>query len=222
MSRLSTVGGIQQELAIRLNEVSADEADVYLTWINTTTFDIGNSLDNPRWLEASSYLTTSAGTRNYGLANDFSNMYSVKIPSQDIKLSYVPKEQFDALQPSATESGIPSIYTIYQEDIEFYPSPNSTLNVEYRYAKGLDTVSAASAVLPIPENYAELYINKGVAYGLERRGDYGQAAILHKRYDALLDKMNQDLKSIESKRIKSVREFRRSAPGADKLINFLG
>lgn len=217
MSRLSSVGGIQQELAVRLNEVSADEADVYLTWINTTTFDIGNSLTNPRYLEASSYLTTSSGTRNYSLASNFAQMYDMTIPGQSVKLSYVPKEQLDALRPSA-QTGVPTLYTIFQENLELADTPNGSYDVYYRYAKTLDTVSAASAALPIPEAYAELYINKGVAYGLERRGDYQQAQILHKRYNDLLETMDQDMKSIEAKRMKSVREFRNTKSN-DPIVN---
>ena len=213
------VSSIQKEIGIRLNEVSADEASVYLNWINLTTNDIGLSLTNNRYLEASAYDTTSSGTRTYGLPSDFSAMYSVRIPAYDIKLTYVPKEQFDALQPSATESGIPTRYTIWDEEIEFYPSPNGSLDIYYNYIKNLAAVSAGTSDIPVPDSYIELYINKGTQYGLERRGDYQQAAILEKRYDGLLQKMNEDVKSVESKRMKDVREFHRGNKSSDPIVN---
>lgn len=223
MSTLSSVGTIQRELAVRLNEVSADEADVYLGWINATSQDISLNLDNVRYLEASADRTLSSGTRIYALPSDFSQMYSVTLPASDTKLTFVPKAQFDALQPSATEGGDPTLYTIYLENIEFYPSPNSSRTVHYNYAKVFSDVSAASAALPIPNAYLEMYVNRGVAYGLERRGDFLQAQIFHNRYEALLVKMNQDLKSVESLRMKSIREFRGSNNGLDdKIINFRG
>ncbi len=221
MSQISSVGGIQAEIAIRLNEVSSDEADNYLNWINLTTQDISLNLTNPRYIQASTYLTTSAGTRHYSLTSDFSQMYSVTIPSENRKLSFIPKEQFDTLNPSATQAGIPSVYTIFQEDIEFAPQPSESLDVYYRYAKTFGTVSAASATLPIPTAYLEMYVNRGVAFGLERRGDFNQAAIFHKRYMDLLDLMNQDMVSIESKRMKNIREFNGSHSN-DKLSNFIG
>lgn len=217
MSRISSVGGIQAELAVRLNEVSADEADTYLNWINLITQDISLNLTNPRYLEASAYLTTSSGTRNYSLASDFSQMYDMTIPSQNVKLTFIPKEQYDTLITSNT-TGAPQIYTIYQEALELGPTPNSSLDIYYRYAKTLGAVSAASAALPIPEAYLEMYINRGVAYGLERRGDYSQAQVFHKRYNDLLDKMNSDMKSIEAKRMKSIREFR-GTHSNDPVIN---
>lgn len=208
MSILSSVGAVQQELAVRLNEVSADEADVYLTWINLTTQDIGNTLTNPRYLEASARITVSSGTRNYALSGNFQSMYDVSIPQYNTKVTYVPKEQFDALSPSATNGGIPTIYTIFQEGIEFYPQPNASFDIYYRFTKSLPNLSASTSDLPIPTDFTELYVNKGVAYGLERRGDYANAQIFHKRYKDLLDKMNDNLKSIESKRMKNIREFR--------------
>lgn len=218
MALLSSVGTIQREIAVRLNEVSADEADTYLTWMNMTSQDITLNLTNVRYLQASADRTLSSGTRLYALPSDFSQMYSVTIPSQNTKLTFVPKEQFDALQPSATTTGIPSRYTVYLENAEFYPTPNSSLTVHYNYAKSFSDVSAASAAMPIPTAYLEMYVDKGVQFGLERRGDYQQAAIMAKRYDQLMDKMNQDMVSIESKRMKSIREFTGSKTN-DPIVN---
>lgn len=215
---MSLVSSVQKEIAVRLNEVSADEASVYLGWINLTTQDIGNSLTNTRYLEASAYDTTSAGTRLYDLPSDFSSMYSVIIPAHNVKLGYVPKQEFDALQPSATAQGIPTRYTIYKEDIEFYPTPNGSLDVYYSYNKALGSVSAGTSDIPVPEAYLELYVNKGVQYGLERRGDYQQALVMERRYEKLLQKMNEDIKSAESKRMKNSRDFRISKSG-DPIVN---
>jgi hypothetical protein len=217
-SLLSSVGTIQEELAIRLNEVSADEAATYLGWINQTTQDIAFSFANTvPFLETSAEFTLSAGTRNYSLASNFDTMYSVIIPESDVKLTYVTKNEFDAIQPSASEQGIPSIYTIYQGAIEYYPVPGSSLTVRQYYNSTVPTVSAASATPPIPAAFNELYVLRGQQMGLERRGDYNQAQIVERRYEQMKQKFVQTLKTLGIKRIKDIREFRRSS--SDPIVN---
>lgn len=207
MAYLSSVGTIQEEIATRLNETSATEADNYLRWINLTNQDIAVSFQNARWLETSANQTVSASTRIYSLPSDFVAMYSVWDETNGWKLQYVTKQEFDAAMLSG-QTGNPTRYTLNDNSIEFYPTPAQSNTYRYEYRKTLSDVSAASASLPIPTRYLEMYVFKGVQYGLERRGDYIQATVFEGRYNNMLEKMKQELKDTGIKRMKSGREFR--------------
>lgn len=207
MASLSSVGTIQAEIATRLNEVSATEADTYLNWINLTTQDIATQYQLGRWLETSANRTVSSGTRIYAVPSDLVAMYSIYDETNGWKLSYVTKQEYDASHISSN-TGNPTRYTINMENIEFDPTPGSSITYRYEYRKTLLDVSAASASLPIPTRYLEMYVFKGLQYGLERRGDYNQSAKYDALYQNMLQRMINELKDVGAKRIKSGREFR--------------
>ena len=125
---VSSAGTIAEEIATRLGEVSADNENVYKTWINLGLRDIGNTVPNAPFLQASADVTLSSGTRIYTLSAAVSKMNSVTLPAADITLTYLEPEQFDILQPSATEGGNPTVYTLRGignplPTIEYYPQP---------------------------------------------------------------------------------------------------
>ena len=75
---VSTVGGILEEAAIRLNEVSADEENYYLNWVNLCTKDIALSFPTAPFNYTSADRTLSASTRQYtNLPSDFEKMITI-------------------------------------------------------------------------------------------------------------------------------------------------
>ena len=211
---ISSSGTIAEEIARRLNEVSADNEDAYKGWINLGLRDIGNTVPNAPFLQTSADVTLSSGTRIYNLSATFSKMNSVTLPAADITLTYLEPEQFDILQPSATEGGNPTIYTLRGignplPTIEYYPQPGSAVTMHFNFQKVLTTISAFSAIPELPERYFELLVLYGESRGLRRRGLRGDAAQVEQEYEVLKEKMRQDLLSQTTgmSRIKNGREF---------------
>jgi len=216
---ISSVGNIMEEAATRLNEVSADESDVYSNWVNLCTRDIQLSFPQAPFLYASADRTLSASTRQYtNLPSDFEKMITIVYPAGDVKMKYLTEEEFTALQPSASETGTPSVFTIHgaeaaaNQQVEFYPVPGSALTVNYQYRRLLTDVSAQSAAPPIPIKWRELYVLYLEKMGLRRREDYTQAELVEAKYEQMKQQMIDDFKrrTEEPWRIKSIREFTQS------------
>jgi len=216
MSIVSTTGTIREEIAYRLNEAESDNTDFYNNAINLGLQDIENTFPKAPFLQLSADRTLSSGTRIYAnMPTDLSKLNGVIYPAGDVKLTYLSPEEFDALQPSATEGGTPTIYTLRgagsSAEINFYPVPNSNLTVHYDYQKAVGSVSLASAIPGIPLKYFELLCLFGEYRGLARRGLRVEAREVREEYESMKEKMIEDLMSrtTENGRIRSSREFGR-------------
>ena len=223
---VSSAGTIAEEIARRLNEVSADNEDAYKGWINLGIRDIGNTVPNAPFLQTSADRTLSSGTRIYSLPADWGKMNTVTYPAGDTTLAYLEPEQFDILQPSASEGGNPTVYTLRgvgnsSPRIEFYPSIAASITLHYDYQKVMTTVSAFSAVPDVPERYFELLVLYGESRGLRRRGLRADAAQVEQEYELLKEKMRQDLLSQTTGmvRIKNGREFAGRGYFSDPIKN---
>jgi len=224
-----TVNDVFDELADRLHEVSADEANSYRTGINLCTRDIAISFPNAPFNYVSADRTLSSGTRLYvNFPSDFDRLINVVDPTNDTKLKFLPEDQFNQIQPSASEQGNPTIYTLHgatdtaNTQIEFYPVPGSSITVNYQYRKLPVTVSTASAALPIPNKYVELYNLFGEARGRRRNEEFQEASIIEAKYEQEKQKMISDFKRMteESWSTKSIREFTKSnLRHSDDIVN---
>lgn len=227
MAVVSSTGTIIEEVAERLRKFEAKDEDFYLTEINLGLRDIQNSFPNAPFLQTSADRTLSSGTRIYATPTDFEKMNTVTYPAGDVKLGYLHPEEFDILQPSASESGTPTIYTVRGQGsnarLEFYPSPGSSLTLHYDYTKELPVVSAFSSTPEIPERYYELLILFAENRGLRRNGLYPEAREIAKEYELMKERMKADLliQSNENARIRSVREFQQSRSVYDDPIKNL-
>lgn len=208
---LSTVGTLMSEIADRLNILSASEEDNIVRDINNCTFDVQASFPNAPFLQTSARYTLSAGTSEYALASDLEKMYSIRYPDGNIKLVFLPTEQFDTFIPDSALSGSPTIYTIINSgtSIKYAPIPNAAIDIEQRYQRRLGTVSAESATPPLPTKYLELYALYGEFRGLRRQQRYQEAASVEVEYERKKKTMIDDLNEMTSENIniRSVREF---------------
>ena len=212
----TTARDVYDELASRLHEVSADEDVFYRTGINLCTRDIAISFPNAPFYYVSTDRTLSSGTRLYtNLPTDYEKMINVVIPINDNKLKYLTEEEFDAIQPSASETGSPTVYTLHgslttgSTQIEFYPVPGTAITLNYQYRSLPIFTSATSASLQIPSKYAELYVLYGEMRGRRRNEEFQEALLVEQKYEALKQQMMMDFKRMteEPWRIKSIREF---------------
>jgi len=215
MSReISSVDTIVAEVASRLNVLSASEEDNIITDINGCTFDVQRTFPQAPFLQTSTAQTLSAGYSEYAGDSDFEKMYSILNITDDIKMTYLPPEQFDSLVVDATTSGSPAIYTIINggTSIKYAPIPGQATDIVKRYQKLLGTVSAQSATPPLPTKYNELYCLYGEMKGLRRQQRYQEAREVKNDYDELKAIMIKDLSDMTSENIpiRSVREFKSS------------
>lgn len=220
MARISSVGGIQSEIARRLNEISADHADKYLDWINLAQEDMTAEFPRAPWLETSAVLAMASGANKWQLSSIDSNLrqiYDVRISAHDAKPAFVPQETFNAMDPKPSDTGVPSIYSVYNDEIYFYPVPTDTYGAQIDYQSDIVTVSAASAVPGIPTQFLEGVILYSWAQGLYVREDYQQAQMIEQKYQRYLAKMKRDLKQrvLEARKMISIREIQ----AANKVYN---
>lgn len=220
---LSSTQVICDEIGSRLNE--AVDNDQFTKWVNLCTYDVQLDFPNAPFLRASADRTLSSGTRQYAVETDYEKMNSISYPGGDVKLTYLPPQQFDMLQPSASESGTPSIYTIRGNDssaiIEYYPSPGSSIIVHEEYDKLMVSVASGATTPPLPKKYWELYVHYGHKMGLLRRGEYGNAQTVDQQYQVMKEKMRQDLlyRTTEPLRIRGTRDFTGGRNTSDPIGN---
>jgi len=212
MSLISTVGGLQHDIGRKLGEVSANNADKYLDWINEGMDDLAARFPRATWLETSAVLTLGAASRKYQTSSinaSILHVHDIGISAETVKLKYLDKDTFDALDPKPDDSGTPTVYTIYNDEIEFYPVPNSNYGAQVNFSVGATSVSAASATPDVPRRFLKALTFYSWMQGLYTREDFNEAQVVEAKYEAEVQKIKQTLKqkSLEAKRMISVREI---------------
>lgn len=200
------------QLARKLQEVSADEADKYLDYINEGQQDIATYFPDAPWLQASAVLTLANGTNRWQLSSINSSIrqiYDVSISAQNTKLQFVDPETFDDLTQQSGDTGIPSVYTVYNSEIVFHPIPDNDYGAQVKYGKNITTVSAASATFDFPKRFMEGIILYGWAQGLYDREDYEYAPLVEQKYQAWIARVKKELRKVVlgKKRMLGVREI---------------
>ncbi len=200
MAFISSTGSIRTEIALRLNEAESDNTSTYTGWINLAMRDITNTFGFAPFLYASANQALTAGTRFYtmsAIASDFEKMNTLTYPGGDVTLQYLSPQDFDILQPSATETGVPKIYTLRGQGVnaqlEVFPVPGGGVTLNFDYQKEIPTVSVASAVPEIPEKYLEALVLYGESLGLRRRGRSAEAMQIRNEYERMKQQMIKDL-----------------------------
>ena len=214
MPFVSSVNGLQEEIARRLNEssISADHGDKYTTYINFAMEDIATHFPKAPWLQSSAVLTLAAATRTWqtsSIGSDIRHVFDVRISAQNSKLQYFDPVAFDQLDPKPEDAGIPTLYTVFNDEITFYPTPDADYGAQVRYFKGVTQVSAASAVPELPRQFLQGVILYGWALGLQEREDFDTSMIIEQKYQVWMDRVKKELKKIskDSKRMLSIREI---------------
>lgn len=213
-SQVSAVQGIRDEIAGRLNEIESDNTDQYNLWINLGLRDVALSFPNAPFLQTSANFTLSSGQRIYtNIVTSAERINQITIPQTQTKVNYVSPEQFDIIAPSATQGGMPTIWTcrglVSNGTFEFYPVPGSTYSAFVDYEMSIATVSASTDKPNIPVKYYELLVMYGESRGLRRQKRYDTARQVDADYQMLKQRMMEDLlrQTSQMGRIMSVREL---------------
>lgn len=203
------------QIARKLQEVSADEGDKYLDYINNAQQDIASNFPQAPWLQASAVLTLANGTDRWQLSSINSSLrqiYDVGISAQNVKLQFVNPETFDDLTQQSGDTGVPTVFTVYNNEIRFHPIPDNNYGAQVKYRKNPTMVSAASATFDFPRPYVEGVILYSWAQGLYDREDYEYAPLVEQKYQIWLAKVKKELKRVVQgkKRMIGVREIQAS------------
>lgn len=94
-----------------------------MDYLNYTVVDICNK---SRWwfLEATKTYAPVAGQATYALPSNFDKMAS-KPRYTGAQLVYISPDDLDRQVPDRSTSGTPTNYTIWNDNLEFYPTPSS-------------------------------------------------------------------------------------------------
>ncbi len=212
MADVSTVGGVMVQIARKLQEVSADEGDKYLDYINTGMQDLANYFPDAPWLQASAVLTLANGSDRWQLSSINSSIrqvYDVGISAQNVKLSFLDPETFDDLTQQSGDTGVPTVFTVYNSEIRFHPIPDNNYGAQVKFGKNVTTVSAASATFDFPKLFVEGVTLYCWAQGLYDREDYEYAPLVEQKYQAWIAKVKKELRKVVlgKKRMIGVREI---------------
>jgi len=214
MSLISSNNGLQEEIALRLNETktSANRADRYLNWINLAMQDIHTTFPRAPWLQTSGVSDLIAGDRELELSSwgtDVRGTLSLRISSQNRKLRYVPPETLDIMDPDPDDTGVPSVYTVYDDKLILYPTADAGYEAQLKYYRDSVTMSAASAIPFVPLKYLEAVVYFGLSRGLYLREDYNEAAAMEQKYNDFVDRMRKDMERFDkgSQRFTTTREL---------------
>lgn len=214
MSLISTNNGLQEEIALRLNETdtSANRADRYVNWINLAMQDMHTTFPRAPWLHAAANNDLAAGDRELLIsswATDIRGTFSLRISSEDRKLRYLPPEQMDLQDPDPSETGKPTLYTVFNDTLILYPTCDGAYQLQMKYYRDSVTMSAASAVPFLPLKYLEGIIHYGVAKGLYLREDYNEAAVMEQKYNDFVDRVRKDMERFDkgAQRFTTTREL---------------
>lgn len=226
MSLISTVGTLQQDIARKLGTVSSNTgwADKCLEWLNDGIEDLTDVWPDAPWKQASAVLSLSVGVDRYlisSIASDISDFKDVRISAQNVALRYLPPDQFRAQRPQPLVNGVPRVFTMFGDYFMVDPLPATADGAQIDYLKDAPTVSAASAVPPIPRRFIRTLALYGQLQGLYDREDYSQAAQIEAKYEAAKAKIRRRLKRrvMQQRRMVSVREIQANNRGYNDEIS---
>ncbi len=146
MANLATYEDIIADIKDKFGRKSAafgSDTDTSIrSWIWQFEADIYSRKNWP-FLKATGTITTTSGTQDYVLANDydFGSLYSVYDETNLNPLGMANVEYHDYIDPAGSASGTPDYFFLWGVDsnniqeISFYPIPGGIHTIKYRYTK---------------------------------------------------------------------------------------
>lgn len=123
-------------------------------------------------------ISTTSGVSTYALPSDFGRIISISDTDLNDPIESLDMRTFDDL---TVESGQPYFYTIIQGNINLYPTPNGTYNLQLRYYTLPTTLSSSGTVVdPVtPEDYDNILVDYALSKAYAAEHDY-KAADYHR------------------------------------------
>ena len=165
---------------------------IALDWLNRIVKDISAMQESYhwRWLEKTSTFNTVASQLSYDLPSDIDGykVLSLKQTTTDVKLYYIPQEEFNRLYPDPTQhTGNTICYTLYANAIRLYPTPSGAIEMTMRFVKTITALADGSGVTDIPAKYDEIVLH----------GAMSKAYKFDKRLNESVDSYNKYLTGVE-------------------------
>lgn len=177
----------------------------YKTWVRARLDDTAYSDSNltqfindanryicnaERWsfMEATQSPTIAQAGTTFSFAADYQAGISLRVVSPDAsagQLPFMPYEQFDLAYPdtSALSQTGPSVWTTFGGAAIVGPAPmDQTYTFAFRYLKSPTTLSGASDVVDIPDDFSEVLVLGTLARCLMANDNYDQAQIIQQEF----------------------------------------
>lgn len=200
MATGSTLAEIRSNVTDLLGKSDATTTNRITKWINLGQSDF---ILRELWpfREATGTLATVAGTQEYDLSTNFSdldegNIISVSIQGSNAsKLVYWPYNQLRNDYPDfdAEAQSVPTRYYIKAGQIGFWPAPNDAYTIAIDYYKIPVELSADSDQTIIPVNYRESLMHYALSLEHDFNTDPDLAIKAMNRYENIVTLARQNL-----------------------------
>lgn len=171
----TTYRDIQDNTLALISKSDSTTRNRIKTWINLGYQDFINRELWP-FREVTDTIATVAGTQEYTLTTEFSNIDNSNIASVTVqgasarRLAYKPFNQLRISQPDLDQEGtsLPEYYYLKASKIGFWPSPNDAYTITVDYYKIPTELSSDSDEPIIPQAYREALLQ----YALSMEHDF--------------------------------------------------
>lgn len=202
MSASSTYEEIQDRTLDLLGKSDATTRNRVKNWIN---FGYHNFVLRELWpfRETTGTLNTVAGTQEYGLSTNFTDLDAQNIISVAIqgashrKLPYFPYNQLRASEPDFDNEGqgLPEYYYIKGGNIGFWPEPGAIYSVAIDYFKVPTELSADADEPDIPIAYRQALVQFALSKEHDFNTDPDLAQKAMNEYEQTVELARQNLLS---------------------------
>lgn len=192
-----TLGEIRTAVRERLDDPTFETQKID-RWANWVIQDIYARCELP-FMKESATFTTISGQQAYPLssvANDIGRVRSVIDMTNEYTLQYVDNialnEKYKDMSDDGNDS--PTMWTITDDSIILYPTPDDTYTIKVFYKKTPSLLSVSTDVAEIPDRYAEIIVLGVYQKAHEWNDDYDYAAVIERQYEQKIIKMLNDYK----------------------------
>jgi hypothetical protein len=160
-------------------------------WVNEAQRELAREVEAPEFQETQT-IPMVPGTYKYTLPANFLRVQDIVYELLSTRLRPVDQQQFDLTAP-ALVSGPPQIYTLYQNQLWLYPSPNSADSLLMRYMKGPPALVSDSDVPLLNQDYLQLLADYALARAFAAEDDIEAAQFHQGRYEKDRDAYASDV-----------------------------
>lgn len=199
MANTYTVATYQARTRVKLNRTSYDSTKL-IQFADEANKEICN---NRRWrfMEKTTTLSLVLGTTDYDMPTDYQAAINLTITDPDSyakRLRYIPYESFDREwpDPTALTKTTPDVWMVFGSKIIVGPAaPDQSYTARLRYLKNPSVITAATDLVDVPDEFAELMVLGMYRRALEASDNFNQAQVVAQEWEALMDQMDDRLQS---------------------------
>ncbi len=161
------------------------------TWVNEGQFQIAREVEANEFQETEE-LKLKQGTFKYALPENFLRIQDIYYPELVARLRPLDIQQYDQTSPAKFE-GPPEMYTLYQNELWLFPTPNATGEIlEVRYIKNAPPLVSENDVPLLDKNYLHLLVYYALVRAYAAEDDQEMAQAFKNQYKEALDNYATD------------------------------